>query len=46
MTYKEANDIFNLPFMELLYKAHTIHKESFNPNSLQTSTLLSVKAKR
>lgn len=43
MTYKEANDIFNLPFMELLYKAHTIHKESFNPNSLQTSTLLSVK---
>lgn len=43
MTYKEANEIFSLPFMELLYKAHTIHRESFNPNTLQTSTLLSVK---
>ncbi len=43
MDYKEAQEIFNLPFMELLYKAHTIHKENFNPNTLQTSTLLSVK---
>lgn len=43
MTYKEAHEIFSLPFMELLYKAHTIHRESFNPNALQTSTLLSVK---
>lgn len=43
MTYKEAQEIFKLPFMELLYKAHTIHRESFNPNTLQTSTLLSVK---
>lgn len=43
MTHKEAHEIFSLPFMELLYKAHTIHRESFNPNALQTSTLLSVK---
>lgn len=43
MTYKEAHEIFSLPFMELLYKAHTIHRESFDPNALQTSTLLSVK---
>ncbi|MDY5950792.1 MAG: biotin synthase BioB [Helicobacter sp.] len=43
MTYKEAHKIFELPFMELLYKAHTLHRENFNPNSLQTSTLLSVK---
>lgn len=43
MTYEEAHKIFQLPFMELLYKAHTLHRENFNPNSLQTSTLLSVK---
>lgn len=43
MTYEEAHKIFELPFMELLYKAHTLHRENFNPNSLQTSTLLSVK---
>ena len=43
MTYEEAHKIFELPFMELLYKAHTLHREHFNPNSLQTSTLLSVK---
>ncbi|WP_104718839.1 biotin synthase BioB [Helicobacter trogontum] len=43
MTYEQAHKIFQLPFMELLYKAHTLHRENFNPNSLQTSTLLSVK---
>ncbi|RDU67150.1 biotin synthase BioB [Helicobacter didelphidarum] len=43
MTFEMANTIFQLPFMELLYKAHSIHKENFNPNMLQTSTLLSVK---
>ncbi len=43
MTYEEAHKIFELPFMELLYKAHTLHRGHFNPNSLQTSTLLSVK---
>lgn len=43
ITYQDAHEIFQLPFMELLYKAHTIHKEHFNPNTLQTSTLLSVK---
>ncbi len=43
MTYQEAHEIFQLPFMELLYKAHTLHREYFNPNALQTSTLLSVK---
>lgn len=43
MTYKKANEIFNLPFMELLYRAHGVHRENFDENMLQTSTLLSVK---
>lgn len=43
MTFEEAKEIFNLPFMELAYKAHTIHIKHFNPNEIQTSTLLSIK---
>ena len=43
MTFEEAKEIFNLPFMELAHKAHTIHIKHFNPNEIQTSTLLSIK---
>ncbi|MWV61334.1 biotin synthase BioB [Helicobacter saguini] len=43
MTFEKANEIFNLPFMELLYRAHGVHRENFDENMLQTSTLLSVK---
>ena len=43
MTFEEANALFHLPFMELLFKAHSIHRENFDPSTLQTSTLLSIK---
>lgn len=43
MTFEKAQEIFELPFMELLFKAHDIHRQNFDPNALQTSTLLSVK---
>ena len=35
--------LFNLSFNDLLFKAHTIHRENFDPNSVQLSTLLSIK---
>jgi biotin synthase len=35
--------LFNLPFNDLLYKAQQIHREHFNPNEVQLSTLLSIK---
>lgn len=41
-TFQEAFDIFNLPFFELLYKAHSVHKENFDPSKIQFSTLLSL----
>jgi len=40
---KEIESLFNLPFNDLLFKAHTIHRENFNPNEVQISTLLSIK---
>jgi len=35
--------LFELPFNDLLFKAHTIHRENFDPNAVQISTLLSIK---
>jgi len=35
--------LFALPFNDLLYRAHTLHRANFDPNSVQRSTLLSIK---
>ena len=35
--------LFDLPFNDLLFKAHTIHRENFDHNAVQISTLLSIK---
>ena len=35
--------LYDLPFMDLLWKAQTVHREHFDPNAVQRSSLLSVK---
>ena len=40
---EEILEIYNMPFMELLYQAATIHREHHDPNTVQVSTLLSIK---
>lgn len=35
--------LFELPFADLLFRAQQIHREHFDPNSVQLSTLLSIK---
>lgn len=35
--------LFELPFMDLLFRAQQVHREHFNPNEVQLSTLLSIK---
>ena len=35
--------LFDLPFNDLLFRAHTVHREHFDPNRVQRSTLLSIK---
>ncbi len=35
--------LFELPFSDLMYRAQTVHRENFDPNGVQVSTLLSIK---
>ena len=35
--------LYELPFSDLIFKAQTIHRENFDPNHVQVSTLLSIK---
>lgn len=39
----EITDLYSLPFMDLLYEAHTVHRQNFDHNTVQTSTLISIK---
>lgn len=38
-----VEDLYNLPFSDLLFKAQQIHRAHFSPNEIQLSTLLSIK---
>ena len=42
-TKNQVKELFDLPFNDLLFKAHTIHRQNFDPNQVQVSTLLSIK---
>ncbi len=42
-TRDEALALFALPFNELLFRAQTVHRQHFDPNTVQVSTLLSIK---
>lgn len=42
-TLAEVNALFSLPFNDLLFKAQTVHRQHFDPNHVQVSTLLSIK---
>jgi biotin synthase len=39
----EIEALFALPINDLLFQAHTVHRDNFDPNSVQVSTLLSIK---
>ena len=41
--HDEVKALFGLPFMDLLFKAQTIHRQFFDPNRVQVSTLCSIK---
>ena len=40
---EQVEALFNLPFNDLLYRAAGVHREHFDPNAVQMSTLLSIK---
>ncbi len=43
ISVEEVEALFRLPFADLLYRAQQVHREHFDPNQVQLSTLLSIK---
>ncbi len=35
--------LFEMPFSDMMHRAQTVHRENFDPNAVQVSTLLSIK---
>ena len=42
-TLDEVAALLNQPFNDLIFQAQTVHRQHFDPNSVQTSTLLNIK---
>ena len=42
-TRAEAQALYDLPFMDLLFRAQNVHRAAFDPNKIQLSRLLSIK---
>jgi len=42
-TKSDITALFDLPFNDLLFQAHSLHRRHFDPNHVQVSTLLSIK---
>jgi len=45
-TEQEVSDLFALPFNDLMFQAQQVHRENFDPNKIQISTLMSIKTGR
>lgn len=42
-TEEQVNELFAMPFNDLLYRAHTVHRDNFSPTQVQKSKLISIK---
>lgn len=42
-TRDEIQALYEQPFLDLVFKAQSVHREHFQPNTIQVSTLLSIK---
>lgn len=43
MDLAEIQHLFDMPFNDLIYQAQTVHRQNFDANAIQMSTLLSIK---
>ena len=43
-TRDEVLELLNLPFLELVYRAQSVHRQNFDPREVQISSLLSIKS--
>ena len=41
--FNKAKEIFNLPLMDLIFKAQIVHRQNFKSNEIQVSQLLNIK---
>ena len=39
----DIENLYRLPFNDLIFKSHSIHRENHDPNKIQVSTLMSIK---
>jgi len=39
----EAEGLYDLPFSDLMHRAQSIHRENFDPNHVETASLLTIK---
>ena len=42
-TVSQVEALYQLPLMDLLFRAQTVHRENFDPNEVQRSALISIK---
>ncbi len=42
-TVSRVEALYQMPLMDLLFQAHQVHRENFDPNEIQRSALLSIK---
>ena len=42
-TVSQVEALYQLPLMDLLYRAQQVHRENFDPNEVQRSSLISIK---
>src|ERR1700755_249792 len=42
-TRAEAQALYDLPFADLIFQAQSIHRKNFDPNHVETASLLSIK---
>ena len=42
-TVSRVEALYQMPLMDLLFRAHQVHRENFDPNEIQRSALLSIK---
>ena len=43
-THDQISTLFDLPFNDLLHHAQSVHRQYFNPNEVQLSTLINIKS--
>jgi biotin synthase len=40
---EKIKELYNMPFLDLVFQAHTIHRQHFNPHYIELASLLSIK---